>query len=73
MPKKTAVPSAWRISAPAPLASLLLLFKGPTPLAATLFDSRTQSCQSGPLEPHAFGFRLGANGPEGEKRFPISY
>jgi hypothetical protein len=25
-----------------------------------------------PLETHAFGFRLRANAPEGQKRFPIS-
>jgi hypothetical protein len=29
-------------------------------------------CHSAPMETHAFGFRLRANAPEGQKRFPIS-
>ena len=37
-----------------------------------VFDSRAHFCHSAPMETHAFGFRLRANAPEGQKRFPIS-
>ncbi len=33
---------------------------------------RAHFCYSAPVETHAFGFRLRANAPEGQKRFPIS-
>ena len=36
------------------------------------FDFRAHFCHSAPIETHAFGFRLRANDPEGQKRFPIS-
>ena len=36
------------------------------------FDFRAHFCHSAPMETHAFGFRLRANAPEGQKRFPIS-
>jgi hypothetical protein len=35
------------------------------------FDFRAQFCHSAPMETHAFGLRLPANAPEGQKRFPI--
>jgi hypothetical protein len=37
-------------------------------------DFRAHFCHStpAPMETHAFGFRLRANAPEGQKRFPIS-
>ena len=38
----------------------------------TVFDFRAHFCHSAPMETHAFGFRLRANAPEGQKRFPIS-
>ena len=34
-----------------------------------MFDFRARFCHSAPMETHAFGFRLPANAPEGEKRF----
>jgi hypothetical protein len=37
-----------------------------------LFDFRAYFCQSAPMETQALGFRLRANAPEGQKRFPIS-
>jgi HPt (histidine-containing phosphotransfer) domain-containing protein len=37
-----------------------------------VFDFRAHFCHSAPKETHAFGFRLPANAPEGQKRFPIS-
>ena len=37
-----------------------------------MFDSRAHFCHSAPMETHAFGFRLRANAPKGQKRFPIS-
>ena len=37
-----------------------------------VFDTRSHFCHSAPMETHAFGFRLRANAPEGQKRFPIS-
>ena len=44
--------------------------------AATRKSQRLTSgptfCHSAPMETHAFGFRLPANAPEGQKRFPIS-
>ena len=43
----------------------------PSPPAAA-FDFRAHFCHSAPMETHAFGFRLRANAPEGQKRFPIS-
>ena len=43
----------------------------PSPPAA-VFDFRAHFCHSAPMETHAFGFRLRANAPEGQKRFPIS-
>ena len=50
------------------------LFSGPSPPAAKkpVFDFRAHFCHSAPMETHAFGFRLRANAPEGQKRFPIS-
>jgi hypothetical protein len=45
-------------------------FCNPQP-AAPVFDFRAHSCHSAPMETHAFGFRLPANAPEGQKRFPI--
>ena len=44
----------------------------PSPPAAAVFDFRAHFCHSAPMETHAFGFRLRANAPEGQKRFPIS-
>ena len=44
----------------------------PPALRRQLFDFRAHFCHSAPMETHAFGFRLPANAPEGEKRFPIS-
>ena len=41
-------------------------------LRRRLFDFRAHFCHSAPMETHAFGFRLRANAPEGQKRFPIS-
>ena len=38
-----------------------------------VFDFRAHFCHSAPMETHAFGFRLRANAPEGQKRFPISW
>jgi hypothetical protein len=35
-------------------------------------DLRAQFCHCAPMETHAFGFRLRANAPEGQKRFRIS-
>ena len=44
-----------------------------SPSAAPVFDFRAHFCHSAPpMETHAFGFRLRANAPEGQKRFPIS-
>jgi hypothetical protein len=37
-----------------------------------VFDFRAHFCHSAPMETHACGFRLRANAPEGQKRFPIS-
>ena len=37
-----------------------------------VFDFRAHFCHSAPMETHAFGFRLPAQRPEGQKRFPIS-
>ena len=37
-----------------------------------VFDFRAHFCHSAPIETHAFDFRLSANAPESEKRFPIS-
>jgi hypothetical protein len=37
-----------------------------------VFDFRAHFCHSAPMETHAFGFRLLANAPKGQKRFPIS-
>jgi hypothetical protein len=37
-----------------------------------LFDLRAYFCHSAPVETHALGFRLLANAPEGQKRFPVS-
>jgi hypothetical protein len=34
-----------------------------------VFDFRAHFCHSAPMETHAFGFRLRANDPEGQKRF----
>ena len=61
------------------------LFSGPHPPAAAfsgcgrapkpekpVFDFRAHFCHSAPMETHAFGFRLPANAPDGQKRFPIS-
>ena len=39
---------------------------------AKVFDFRPHFCHSAPMEANAFGFRLRANAPEGQKRFPIS-
>ena len=36
------------------------------------FDFRAHFCHSAPMETHAFAFRLLANAPQGQKRFPIS-
>ena len=36
-----------------------------------VFDFRAHFCHSAPMETHAFGFRLRANAPEDQKRFPI--
>jgi uncharacterized membrane protein YphA (DoxX/SURF4 family) len=41
-------------------------------LSHPLFDFRAHFFHSAPMETHAFGFRLRANAPEGQKRFPIS-
>jgi hypothetical protein len=35
-----------------------------------VFDFRAHFCHSAPMETHAFGFRLRANTPEGQKQFP---
>jgi hypothetical protein len=43
------------------------LFSGPHP--QPVFDFRAYFCHSAPMETHAFGFRLRANAPEGQKRF----
>ena len=59
------------------------LFSGPQPSGGAgcdalrnpkkpVFDFRAHFCHSAPMETHAFGFRLRANAPEGQKRFPIS-
>jgi hypothetical protein len=50
------------------------LFSGPQPSGGSffVFDLPAPYCQSAPTETHAFGFRLGTNAPEGQKRFPIS-
>ncbi len=48
------------------------LFSGPQPSGGSLFDFRAHFCHAAPMETHAFGFRLRANAPEGQKRFPIS-
>ena len=37
-----------------------------------VFDFQAHFCHSAPKEAHAFGFRLRADAPEGQKRFPIS-
>jgi predicted dehydrogenase len=37
-----------------------------------VFDFRAHFCHSAAMEAHAFGFRLRANAPESQKRFPIS-
>ena len=47
------------------------LFSGPQPSGGSVFDFRAHFCHSAPMETHAFGFRLRANAPEGQKRFPI--
>jgi acyl-CoA-binding protein len=47
------------------------LFSGPQP-RAPLFDFRPHFCHSAPMETHAFGSRVRANAPEGQKRFSIS-
>ena len=48
------------------------LFSGPQASGQPVFDFRAHFCHSAPMETHAFGFRLRANAPEGQKRFPIS-
>ena len=47
------------------------LFSGPQRSGGSVFDFRAHFCHSAPMETHAFGFRLRANAPEGQKRFPI--
>ncbi len=42
---------------------------GPSPC----LTFRAHFCHFALMETHAFGFRLPANAPEGQKRFPISY
>ena len=42
------------------------------PAQKPVFDFRAHFCHSAPMETHAFGFRLRANAPEDQKRFPIS-
>ena len=42
-----------------------------TPSPGAVFDLRADFCHSAPMETHAFGFRLRANAPEGQKA--ISY
>jgi integrase len=41
-------------------------------LTLPIHPERRHFCHSAPMETHAFGFRLRANAPEGQKRFPIS-
>ena len=43
------------------------------PLPAIAFDFRAHFSHSAPMETHALGFRLPANAPEGQKRFPTSF
>ena len=43
-----------------------------SPSAAPVFDFRPTFVTLRRMETHAFGFRLRANAPEGQKRFPIS-
>ena len=58
---------------------LFFFFRLPIPRVRALqpekavFDLRAHFCHSAPMEMHAFGFRLRANAPEGQKRFPISF
>ena len=51
---------------------LASLVQRPPVLRRQLFDFRVHFCYSAPMEARAFGFRLRANAPEGQKRFPIS-
>ena len=44
----------------------------PQPEKARVFDFQAHFCDSAPIETHALSFRLRANAPDGQKRFPIS-
>ena len=44
--------------------------RGEPPAAAFLGDFQAHFCHPAPMEPQAFGFRLRANAPEGQKQFP---
>ena len=57
---------------PALRRQLLRVADAPRNPKRPVFDFRAHSCHSAPMETHAFGFRLRANAPEGQKRFPIS-
>jgi hypothetical protein len=56
----------------APRSRCRLLYDLERILGWPLFDFRVYFCHSAPMDTHAFGFRLRANFPEGQKRFPIS-
>jgi hypothetical protein len=49
------------------------LFSGPQPSGDSLLDFRAHFFHSAPRETYASGFRLPANAPQGQKRFPISF
>ena len=77
-PSSTTTPNrSWRSPPPETSGSAQVrlshpLFSGPQPSGGSVFDFRAHFCHSAPMETHAFGFRLRANAPEGQKRFPIS-
>ena len=53
-------------------ALLFRVASAPATGKSPCFTSRAHFCHSALMETHAFGFRLRANAPEGQKRFPIS-
>jgi hypothetical protein len=79
-PSPTTTPNrSWRSPLPETSGSARVrlshpLFSGLQPSGGSFFafDFRAHSCHSAPIETHAFGFRLWANAPEGQKRFRIS-
>ena len=59
-------------AAPSPPTTAFSFAGAPRNPKQPVFDFRAHFGHSAPMETQAFGFRLRANAPEGQKRFPIS-